>query len=134
LIGIRHNQPGILTPDIAKGVVTGAPAPSGLSDEEKSFYDSLKVFFAKSVAYALEMGFRPQTLYGIEDSPVGLAGWIMDHDPASLNLIQRSIDGVPEGPHQTMLDNITPFWLTKTGFCGTSLLGTFFNEDRGFST
>jgi pimeloyl-ACP methyl ester carboxylesterase len=62
------------------------------------------------------MGLRPQTLYGIADSPVGLAAWILDHDPVSLQLISRSFDGVPEGlTRDDVLDNITHFWLTNTG-------------------
>ena len=128
LIGIHTNLPGIVTPDISKGIVTGAPAPPGLSDEEKLVYETLKVFFAKSVGYGIRgWEIRPQTLYGIADSPVGLAAWLMDHDPTSLELISRSIDGVPEGlTPDDVLDNITLYWLTKTGVSsGTSLLGTF---------
>ena len=76
----------------------------------------------KSVAYALEMGLRPQTLYGIVDSPVGLAAWIIDHDPVSLELISRSFDGVPEGlTRDDVLDNITHFWLTNTGISSSRL-------------
>jgi pimeloyl-ACP methyl ester carboxylesterase len=97
LIGIHVNFPSAVPPDISKMVSTGAPAPPGLSDEENREYEKLKTFFAKSLAYALEMGLRPQTLYGIADSPVALAAWMMDHDPVSLELIQRSINGVPEG-------------------------------------
>jgi pimeloyl-ACP methyl ester carboxylesterase len=84
------------------------------------------VFFAKSVAYALEMGLRPQTLYGIADSPVGLAAWILDHDPRSLELISRSFDGVPEGlTRDDVLDNITLFWLTNTGISASRLYWEF---------
>jgi pimeloyl-ACP methyl ester carboxylesterase len=116
LIGIHTNFPGVVPPAISKGFTTGAPTPPGLSDEEKRAYETLKVFFAKSIAYALEMGLRPQTLYGIADSPVGLAAWILDHDPVSLQLISRSFDGVPEGlTRDDVLDNITHFWLTNTG-------------------
>jgi pimeloyl-ACP methyl ester carboxylesterase len=132
LIGIHTNMPGILTPDIAKGIVTGAPAPPDLSEEEKLTYDTLKVFFAKWVAYGLEMGFRPQTLYAIEDSPVGLAAWLMNHDPASLELIQRSIDGVPEGlTPDDVLDNITRFWLTKTGVTSSRLYWELLQRGQG---
>ena len=122
LIGIHTNFPGAVPPAISKGFSTGAPAPPGLSDEEKSTYEKLKVFFAKSVAYALEMGLRPQTLYGIADSPIGLAAWILDHDPVSLELISRSFDGVPEGlTRDDVLDNITHFWLTNTGISSSCL-------------
>jgi pimeloyl-ACP methyl ester carboxylesterase len=116
LIGIHTNFPGVVPPAISKGFSTGAPAPPGLSGEENRAYETLKVFFAKSIAYALEMGLRPQTLYGIADSPISLAAWILDHDPVSLQLISRSFDGVPEGlSRDDVLDNITHFWLTNTG-------------------
>jgi pimeloyl-ACP methyl ester carboxylesterase len=115
LIGIHVNFPSAVPPDISKMVSTGAPAPPGLSDEENREYEKLKTFFAKSIAYALEMGLRPQTLYGIADSPVALAAWMMDHDPVSLELIQRSINGVPEGlSPDDVLDNITHIWLTNS--------------------
>ena len=78
-------------------------------------YEKLKDFFAKEVAYALEMGNRPQTLYGIVDSPVGLAAWILDHDPRSLELISHAFDWHPTGlTRDDVLDNITLFWLTNT--------------------
>jgi pimeloyl-ACP methyl ester carboxylesterase len=116
LIGIHVNFPSTVPPDISKMVATGAPAPPGLSDEENRAYEKLKTFFAKSIAYALEMGLRPQTLYGIADSPVGLAAWMLDHDPVSLQLISRSFDGVPEGlSPDDILDNVTHIWLTKSG-------------------
>jgi pimeloyl-ACP methyl ester carboxylesterase len=116
LIGIHVNFPSTVPPDISKMVATGAPAPPGLSDEENRAYEKLKTFFAKSIAYALEMGLRPQTLYGIADSPVSLAAWMLDHDPVSLQLISRSFDGVPEGlSPNDILDNITHIWVTKSG-------------------
>jgi pimeloyl-ACP methyl ester carboxylesterase len=95
---------------------SGGPAPSGLSDEERDRYEKLKEFWATDVAYALEMGTRPQTLYGIVDSPVGLAAWMLDHDSASLELIARVFDGQSEGlSRDDVLDNITHYWLTNTG-------------------
>ena len=128
LLGIHTNMPGTVPPDVSKGIQSGAPAPSGLSEEEKLAYETLKVFFAKSVAYALEMGLRPQTLYGIVDSPIGLAAWIIDHDPRSLELISRSFDGVPEGlTRDDVLDNITLFWLTNTGISASRLYWEFTN-------
>jgi pimeloyl-ACP methyl ester carboxylesterase len=133
LIGIHTNFPGIVTPDISKGTATGAPAPPGLSDEEKLMYEKLKVFFAKSAGYAIEEGNRPQTLYGIADSPVGLAAWLMDHDPTSLELISRSIDGVPEGlTPDDVLDNITHYWLTNTGVSSGRLYWELFQRGQGF--
>ena len=117
LIGIHTNQPGAVPADIARAVQSGGPAPSGLSDEERDRYEKLKDFFATDVAYALEMGTHPQTLYGIADSPVGLAAWMIDHDLASLDLISRVfVDGAEEGlTRDDILDNITFYWLTNTG-------------------
>jgi pimeloyl-ACP methyl ester carboxylesterase len=126
LIGIHTNMPGAVPPEVSKAIASGGPAPFGLSDEEKGAYETLQVFSAKSVAYALEMGLRPQTLYGIADSPVGLAAWILDHDPRSLELISRSFDGVPEGlTRDDVLDNITLFWLTNTGISASRLYWEF---------
>ena len=84
LIGIHTNMPGAVPPDVSKAAPVRRPAPSGLSAEERRAYEKLKFFFAKGVAYATQMGTRPQTLYGIADSPVGLAAWMLDHDPLSL--------------------------------------------------
>ena len=116
LIGIHTNQPGAVPADVSEAVQSGGPAPSGLSDEERDTYEKLKDFFATDVAYALEMGTRPQTLYGIADSPVGLAAWILDHDMVSYELIARVFDGHAEGlTRDDVLDNITHYWLTNTG-------------------
>ncbi|QJR11291.1 hypothetical protein DSM104443_02364 [Usitatibacter rugosus] len=116
LIGIHTNFPRVVPPEVSRAMQSGAPAPAGLSDEERSQFERLKVFFAKGVAYALEMGLRPQTLYGIADSPVGLAAWMLDHDIDSLKMIARSFDGKPEGlTPDDVLDNVTYFWLTNTG-------------------
>lgn len=125
LIGIHTNMPISKTEptDVSKAIQCGGPAPSGLSDEERRAYDELKFFFTKGVAYGLEMGNRPQTLYGIADSPVGLAGWILDHDARSLELISRAFDGQPTGlTRDDVLDNITLYWLTNTAI-SAALLG-----------
>jgi pimeloyl-ACP methyl ester carboxylesterase len=117
LIGIHTNQPGAVPADVAEAVQSGGPAPSGLSDEERDRYEQLKDFYATDVAYALEMGTRPQTLYGIADSPVGLASWLLDHDMVSYELISRVfVDKAEDGlTRDDILDNITHYWLTNTG-------------------
>jgi pimeloyl-ACP methyl ester carboxylesterase len=116
LLGIHTNFPGAVRPDVATAVQSGGPAPSGLDDEETRLYEKLKDFFATDVAYALEMGTHPQALYGIADSPVGLAAWMLDHDATSLALIARVFDGQAEGlTRDDVLDNITLYWLTNTG-------------------
>ncbi len=116
LLGIHTNFPGAVRDDVTAAVVSGGPAPSGLDDEETRLYEKLKTFWATDVAYALEMGTRPQTLYGIADSPVGLAAWLLDHDSTSLALIARVFDGQVEGlTRDDVLDNVTHYWLTNTG-------------------
>ena len=95
---------------------SGAPAPAGLSADEKKAYDILVHFFATGTAYAQEMGLRPQTLYAIEDSPVGLAAWMIDHDERSYELIERAFVGQAGGiSRDDVLDNVTHYWLTKSG-------------------
>ena len=122
LIGIHTNFPRVVPPDVSRAMQIGGPAPSGLSDEERGQFERLKVFFAKGVAYALEMGLRPQTLYGIADSPIGLAAWMLDHDARSLELISRAFDGHATGlTRDDVLDNITLFWLTNTGISAARL-------------
>ena len=122
LIGIHTNMPGAVPPDIDKAAQAGAPAPSGLSADEQRAYDRLKYFYTTGLAYALEMANRPQTLYGIADSPIGLAAWILDHDTLSYELIARVFDGQTEGlTRDDVLDNITLFWLTNTGISASRL-------------
>ena len=122
LIGIHTNMPGAVPPDITQAIQSGGRAPSGLSDEERDRYEKLKEFWATDVAYALEMGTRPQTLYGITDSPVGRAAWILDHDMVSYELIARVFDGHAEGlTRDDVLDNITHYWLTNTGISSARL-------------
>jgi pimeloyl-ACP methyl ester carboxylesterase len=115
LIGIHTNMPAAVPPDIDKAAFAGAPAPSGLSDEEKHAYDQLAFFYKHGLGYANEMANRPQTLYGIGDSPVGMAAWMLDHDASSLALMSRVFDGQHEGlTRDDILDNATLYWLTNT--------------------
>jgi pimeloyl-ACP methyl ester carboxylesterase len=122
LLGIHTNMAGTVPAEIAKALQLGEPAPSDLSADEKHAFDRLDFFFKLDVAYALEMGTRPQTLYGIADSPVGLAAWIIDHDISSYEMIARSFDGKSEGmTPDDVLDNITLYWLTNTGVSSARL-------------
>ncbi len=121
LLGIHTNMPGAIPAEIDQGSFAGAPAPSGLSDEERSSYDQL-VFFYKHVYYAFWMASRPQTMAGFADSPIGLATFLLDHDARSLELIARSFDGQTEGlTPDDILDNVTLFWLTNTGISSARL-------------
>jgi len=115
LLGISTNMPATVPPEISKALAMGQPAPAGLSADEKNAWDQLDFFYKKGLGYANEMGLRPQTLYAIADSPVGLAAWILDHDSQSYDLIARVFDGQREGlTRDDILDNITLYWLTNT--------------------
>jgi pimeloyl-ACP methyl ester carboxylesterase len=115
LLGIHLNWPFTVPPDIDKALQTGNPRPSGLSADETHAYDQLDFFYKHGVGYAQEMASRPQTLYGIADSPVGLAAWLLDHDARSYALIARVFDGQLEGlTRDDVLDNVTLYWLTNT--------------------
>src|SRR4029077_13857850 len=122
LIGIHTSMPGAVPPDIDKAAFAGAPAPEGLSPDEKHAYEQLVFFYKQGLGYALEMKFRPQTLYALADSPVGLAAWMIDHDAASYALIARVFAGQSEGlTRNDILDNITYYWLTYTGVSSARL-------------
>jgi pimeloyl-ACP methyl ester carboxylesterase len=115
LIGIHTNMPATVPDDIDKAAFSGAPAPSGLSADEKHAYDQLAFFYKQGLGYALEMKNRPQSIYGIGDSPVGMAAWMIDHDADSYALIARVFDGQREGlTRDDILDNVTLYWLTNT--------------------
>ncbi len=121
LLGIHTNMPGAIPADIDQASLAGAPAPSGLSAEERSAYEQL-VFFYKHVYYAFWMASRPQTLTGFADSPIGLATFLIDHDARSLELIARAFDGQKEGlSRDDVLDNVTLYWLTNTGVSSARL-------------
>jgi pimeloyl-ACP methyl ester carboxylesterase len=118
LLGIHSNMPGTVQPDISKVLATGGPAPSGLSAEEQRAFDQLSFVFKKGIGYADEMSLRPQTLYGLADSPVALAAWMLDHDARSLEDISRAfVEEEPVGnlTRDEVLDNITMTWVTNTG-------------------
>jgi pimeloyl-ACP methyl ester carboxylesterase len=122
LLAIHTNMPGAVPPEIDKAAFGGAPAPAGLSDEEKHAYEQLTFFYTHGLSYAQEMKFRPQTLYGIADSPIGLAAWILDHDIRSYEMMARVFEGKPEGlTRDDILDNITLYWLTNTAISSARL-------------
>ncbi len=129
LIGIHTNMAGALPPEISKPIASnvlgaGDPAPTGMSDEEQRVYDRLSFFFTKGIGYALEMGNRPQTLYGLADSPIALAAWMIDHDAWSLEDITRAfVEVQPVGnlTRDEVLDNVTLYWLTNTGVSSSRL-------------
>jgi len=122
LVGIHTNMPATVPDDINKAALAGAPAPSGLTDEEKHAYDQLAYFYAHGLGYAQEMSHRPQTLYALTDSPVGLAAWMCDHDAASMALISRVFEGKSEGlTKDDVLDNITFYWFTNTAVSSARL-------------
>ena len=116
LLAIHTNMPGAVPNDINGAAFTGAPAPSGLAADEQHAFDRLAFFYKHGLGYAIEMANRPQTLYGLADSPVGLAAWMLDHDEASEALMARVFAGQSEGlTRDDILDNITLYWLTNTG-------------------
>ena len=122
LLGIHVNMPGAVPPEIDKAAATGAPAPEGLSAEEKLAFERLQFVYSKGVAYGYQMGLRPQTLYGIADSPIGLAAYFLDHDAWSYALISRVFEGAEEGlTRDDVLDNITIAWLTNAALSGARL-------------
>jgi len=115
LLGIHVNMPGVVPLDVDKAAQSGAPAPSGLSSDEKIAYERLTFVYAKGIAYASQLGLRPQSLCAIADSPVGLAAYLLDHDARSYELFKRVFAGRLEGiTRDDLLDNITLTWLTNT--------------------
>jgi len=121
LLAIHTNMAGVVPSEIDKAAFSGTVL-SGLSPDEQRAFDRLSFFYKHGLGYALEMGNRPQTLYGIADSPVGLAAWIVDHDIWSYELITRVFDGQSEGlTRDDILDNITLYWLTNTGVSSARL-------------
>jgi pimeloyl-ACP methyl ester carboxylesterase len=122
LLGIHTNMPATVPENIATALAAGSPAPSGLSADELTAYEQLATFYKHGLGYAQEMSNRPQTLYALEDSPVGLAAWMLDHDAASEALIARVFEGQTEGlTREDILENVTLYWLTKTAVSSARL-------------
>ena len=131
LLGIHVNFPATIPPDIAKALQCGDPVPAGLAGDEKRAYEQLQVLYTKRRAYAQIMGTRPQTLYAMADSPVGLAAWLIDHGdgwaqpaaPVTSAVLGRTINGHPAGAltRDDVLDDITLYWLTNTAISSARL-------------
>ena len=122
LLGIHTNMAGAIPPEIDALALKGAPAPDGLDEEEQASFDHVSFFYKHGLGYANEMGNRPQTLYALEDSPVGLAAWIIDHDIWTYRQIARVFDGEQLGlTRDDIVDNITLYWLTKTAVSSARL-------------
>jgi pimeloyl-ACP methyl ester carboxylesterase len=122
LIGIHTNMPATVPDAIAKALQYGEAPPVGLSADEMKAWDQLDTFYKHGLGYAQEMAGRPQTLYALADSPVGLAGWMLDHDAASEALIARAFAGEKEGlSRDDVLDNVTLYWLTNTAVSSARL-------------
>ena len=128
LIGMHTNMPGVVPPDVSTALArnvlgAGGPSPAGLSAEESRTYEQLNFFYTKGIGYGIEMITQPQALYGIADSPVGLAAWMLNHDAASYQDIADAFAGHPVGnlTRDEVLDNVTLYWLTNTGVSSARL-------------
>jgi pimeloyl-ACP methyl ester carboxylesterase len=122
LLGIHTNMPATVPADISKAIAFHQAPPAGLTADERNAFDQLADFYGKGLGYALEMSNRPQTLYGIADSPIGLAAWMIDHDIRSYLMIARAFSGKTEGlTPDDILENVTLYWLTNTAISSARL-------------
>jgi pimeloyl-ACP methyl ester carboxylesterase len=128
LLGIHSNMAGVVPPDVSTALSrnvlgAGGPPPSGLSEEEERTYEQLNTFYLSGLGYGVQMGTRPQTMYGVADSPVGLAAWMINHDADSYKDIASAFAGHPVGDltRDQVLDNVTLTWLTNTGVSSARL-------------
>ena len=122
LLGIHTNMAATVPAHISKALAFNEAAPVDLTAEERRAWDQLDFFYKKGLGYANEMGNRPQTLYGLADSPVGLAAWMIDHDDSSQKMIARVFAGQSEGlTRDDVLDNVTLYWLTNTAISSARL-------------
>jgi pimeloyl-ACP methyl ester carboxylesterase len=122
LIGIHTNMPGAVPPELDGAAFTGAPAPPGLSEDEKQAYEQLVYVYQHVVYYAFYMASRPQTLAALADSPIGMAAFFIDFDPRGFELISRAFAGQKEPlTRDDILDNITLYWLTNTAVSAARL-------------
>jgi pimeloyl-ACP methyl ester carboxylesterase len=122
LLGIHTNMAATVPEDIARALAFNQNPPANLTAEEQHAWEQLDFFYKKGVGYSSEMGNRPQTLYGIVDSPIGLAAWMLDHDARSEELIARVFNGSSEGlTRDDVLDNVTLYWLTNTAISSARL-------------
>jgi pimeloyl-ACP methyl ester carboxylesterase len=123
LLGMHTNMPGVIPPEVVQALpipgqlAPGGPPPPGLSTDEQRAFDQISTFYTTGAGYAVEMGTQPQTLYGVADSPVGLAAWMINHDAYSYGEITQAFEGDPVGEltRDEILDNVTLYWLTNTG-------------------
>jgi len=121
LLGIHSNVAATVPADVSKALSAGGPSPAGLLAEKRA-WDQLDDFFRHGLVHAQEMSNRPQTLYGVSDSPVALAAWMLDHDIRSYGMISRVFDGKTEGlTKDGVLDNVTLYWLTNAAISSARL-------------
>ncbi|MFY9972457.1 MAG: epoxide hydrolase [Roseiarcus sp.] len=122
LLGINSNMAATVPPNISKALALHEAPPADLTAEERNAWNQLDFFYTKGVGYAIEMNNRPQTLYALVDSPIGLAAWMLDHDDRSEKMIARAFAGQSEGlTRDDVLDNVTLYWLTNTAISSARL-------------